>query len=87
MYKGDKKMIIIDKKIHSLWKANPDYIGKYQYVLSNGNQSISIVEIIKTYGSSKWEVFQIKGDIILFDDIIRFDSYKEAEDYSRKLLN
>lgn len=95
----EMSQINVEKRIHKVWEEleqarqnDPnlnirDIIGKYQYIYSNSNQSISLVELINYFSDGKdlWEIYQVKGKP-LFEDTPRFDTKKEAEDAIHKYL-
>ena len=62
------------------------FIGKYQYIFSNKNGEISLIELPNYInpGETLYEIYCLKG--ALFDDIERFDTFKEAKDKARKYL-
>lgn len=90
-----------EKRIHQVWKELEDakekdphlhitpIIGKYQYVYSNGSESISLVELINYLRDEKdlWEIYQIKGDTTLFEDVERFDTKEEGKKKCEEYLS
>ena len=66
-----------EKRIHKVWQElddarqkDPSFnvdspVGKYQFIYSNGNQSISLVELPNYFYDKKdlWEIYQVKGKL------------------------
>ena len=81
-----------EKKIHLGWQEKPilgrNIIGKYQYIYSNRNETISLVELPDYFmdGKTLWEIYQIKGDRTLFEDVERFDTQQEGEKQAKAYL-
>jgi len=85
--------IIQEKRIHKIWRelddarqTDPSFnvrniVGKYQYLYSKDNCSISLIELPNYFSDGKdlWEIHQVKGDTELFEDVERFDTKEEAE--------
>jgi len=90
-----------EKRVHKIWKELadakekdpsfniPSIIGKYQYMYSNGSESISLVELPNYFYDRKdlWEIYQVRGDKILFEDVERFDSKDEAKKKCEEYLS
>lgn len=82
----------VKKKIHPAWKdirtlsvSFSNRLGKYQYIYTSKKGKISLIKLTGAfYSSTKWEIYCLAG--ILFDDIERFKTKKEAEERIKKLL-
>ena len=78
----------IKKRIHKVYKefveakkkgSNlPQLMGKYQYIFSNSNGKISLIEEIRHYVGRGifWEIYCLKGN--LFEDCERFITKDKA---------
>ena len=93
-----EKMIKETKRIHKGWeefekikKLKPELkikqvFGKYQYYFEQNGEIISMIELPNYMydGITKWEIYCMEGD--LFDDVIRFDTEKEARAEVEKIF-
>ena len=86
VYKGNN--VKVEKRIHSGWLENDKIkaVGvepifeKWQYIYANDKEEISLIQFTKRmYEPYNWEIYQIKGEKPLFDDVERFKTKKEAE--------
>lgn len=89
----------VEKRIHKGWKEmkeakdrDPlitdllDLFGKYQYIYSSDKGKISLV-LLRDYhmdGKDLWEIYCLRGG--LFEDVMKFNTKKEAEERIRELL-
>ena len=86
-----------ETRIHNAWadferakkkglKLTP-FIGKYQYLFSSEKGVISCIELLDYFmdGLDLWEIHCNEGD--LFEDIERFESFEEAKERCRELLD
>ena len=81
-------MIKVVRKIHSIWAAsmlpNPNIIGKYQYLYSNGKNEISLISLPNYFhkGETLWEIYCPE----LFEGVQRFPSRASAVKTIKKIL-
>ena len=77
-----------EKRIHKIYEEYleakkkslnfPLIVGKYQYIFSNSNGEISMINELRGYNNSPdfWEIYCLKGN--LFEDTERFSTKEKA---------
>lgn len=85
------------KKLKLSWQAkNENYFGRWQYFYYKDGKRLSLVRLnVGVYGlhflrnglRSMWEVYDLSPHKSLFEDVRRFATRKEAEEFICATLN
>jgi len=75
------------KKLKNIVGDRGMFFGRWQYIYSFKGNHISLIFVRVFDDSFRWEIHQVKGKDILFDDVERFDSKMSAEIKIRKYLH